>query len=65
MKHVARWLAIKFAKKNFQSIYVLHIRFAYTFCIYILYIQLASIVEDTEVVQVGCGALWAVQAACD
>ena len=36
---------------------IAHVR-AYTFCIYVLHIQLASIVENGEAVQVGCGATW-------
>ena len=53
----ARWPVPKFAKKNFQSIYKKHIHF-HLFCVYT---WLAS-VENAEVVQVGCGAVWAVQA---
>ena len=50
---IARWFVPKFANGA-------RVR-AYTFCIYVLHIQLASIVENGEAVQVGCGATWAVQ----
>jgi hypothetical protein len=54
--NVARWLIPKFAKNEFSK----HIQKAYTFSC-TLYIHSASIVENAEVVQVGWGALWAVQ----